>query len=404
MRSRDISSGEHLAPKSEAEVASPLQEESDIEAQRSPGGPGVLIEHTDDDKSSTAVNGAAPESVDQLAADAQTMSPERDSSLQAPSSGFANISPASPFGNSNISKTATSTTGPAAEPKPASSSAFASSGLSSFASTDKSPFGSAGSTAKSGFGGGFGSTSKGFGGTSSFAGSKPSGFVSSGGFGSTSGLGSSTGFGSTLKPLGGLSGFGAGSTSTFGSGKALGHTKKDDENEDNEHEEEEREDEDIVQDDDRRQDSRFVEQDGKSTSITTQQVLTIATVETGEEQEETIFSCRAKLYHFDKEWKERGVGTFKINIRYEETKLPSTDQDEDDEEAANGAFTQTQRRGRLIMRTDGVHKVILNTPVFKGMDVGTQEGQEPTGKTMFLQGLEDGKPRGFQIKVSTLIS
>lgn len=131
-------------------------------------------------------------------------------------------------------------------------------------------------------------------------------------------------------------------------------------------------------------------------------------METGEEEEETIFTCRAKLYHFEKEWKERGVGTFKINVRYEhkargdDHAAPGGREAPQDSETA--ASSSIERKARLIMRTDGVHRVILNTPVFKDMNVGTHDGKEPTGKTMHLTGLEDGKPTGFQIKVTISLS
>jgi Ran-binding protein 3 len=107
-------------------------------------------------------------------------------------------------------------------------------------------------------------------------------------------------------------------------------------------------------------------------------------VETGEEEEETMFSCRAKLFHFEKEWKERGVGTIKLNVHYAIN--------EDPEEAP-------EQKARLIMRTDGVHRVVLNTPVFKGMRFGTPDGKEPTGKTLNLTGMENGKPALFLLKV-----
>lgn len=134
--------------------------------------------------------------------------------------------------------------------------------------------------------------------------------------------------------------------------------------------------------------------------------------------------CRAKLYTFEREWKERGVGTFKINVRYVDTALSSKDKDEEQDSAtstdgeedkpnskdrdfsgddleggADDSFATTERRARLIMRTDGVHRVILNTPVFKDMHIGEQDGSEPSGKTMHLTGLEDGKLRPFKIKV-----
>ena len=66
---------------------------------------------------------------------------------------------------------------------------------------------------------------------------------------------------------------------------------------------------------------------------------------------------------------------------------------------AEHGTTLSDRKPRLIMRTDGVHRVILNTPVFKGMKVGTPEGGEPTGKTMNLTGMEDGRPALFILKV-----
>jgi hypothetical protein len=106
-------------------------------------------------------------------------------------------------------------------------------------------------------------------------------------------------------------------------------------------------------------------------------------VETGEEAEETVFSCRAKLYHFEgKEWKERGVGTFKINTAW----APSSEESSD-------------RKSRLIMRTDGVHRVVLNTPIFRGMKVGNADGDAPTGKTLNVTGIEGGKPTLFALKV-----
>lgn len=129
-------------------------------------------------------------------------------------------------------------------------------------------------------------------------------------------------------------------------------------------------------------------------------------METGEEDEMTIFSCRARLYRFEKEWKERGVGYFKINMRYDNKAMSSDGEDEksdggevDEESGGQTAFTQVERKARLLMRTDGVHRLVLNTPVFKDMNVGTHDGKEPSGRTMHLTGLEEGRPTGYQIKV-----
>lgn len=59
-----------------------------------------------------------------------------------------------------------------------------------------------------------------------------------------------------------------------------------------------------------------------------------------------------------------------------------------------------RRKARLLMRADATHRVILNTPVFKGMRFGAPDGTEPTGKIMHLQSLEESKPVPLQIKVS----
>ncbi|PJF18629.1 Ran-specific GTPase-activating protein 2 [Paramicrosporidium saccamoebae] len=67
---------------------------------------------------------------------------------------------------------------------------------------------------------------------------------------------------------------------------------------------------------------------------------------TGEEGEAMKFSGRAKLYEFDavnKEWKDRGLGILKINEDFE-----------------TGA-------GRMLMRAEGVLRVLLNVRLFSGM-------------------------------------
>lgn len=127
---------------------------------------------------------------------------------------------------------------------------------------------------------------------------------------------------------------------------------------------------------------------------------------TGEEGEKTIFSCRAKLYYFEgKEWKERGIGTLKLN----ETRLvdeygssqPSRDFSGDEpEDADRPERIVKERKARLIMRTDGVHRVILNTPIMQGMKFGSAEGTEPQGKTMIISGFDEGKPTTFNVKAS----
>lgn len=61
---------------------------------------------------------------------------------------------------------------------------------------------------------------------------------------------------------------------------------------------------------------------------------------TGEEDEETVFSVHAKLYVLEKEFKERGSGTVKINVK--------------------------DSKARIVMRADKVLNVLLNTLLIPG--------------------------------------
>ena len=126
-------------------------------------------------------------------------------------------------------------------------------------------------------------------------------------------------------------------------------------------------------------------------------MLTEFLVDTGEEGEEVYFSTRAKLYFFAGKdgWKDRGTGVIKVNVR-----TISDEVAEGDVEAQQSS--SGKRKARLLMRADATHRVILNTPIFKGMRFGDADSSEPTGKVMHLQSLEDGKPLPLQIKVCTL--
>jgi hypothetical protein len=95
-------------------------------------------------------------------------------------------------------------------------------------------------------------------------------------------------------------------------------------------------------------------------------------VESGEEGEATLFQCRAKIYTLskDKGWKERGVGTVKVNVPksavdYDDisgTPIPGSFDPSAIEEEDGGPTVS-----RLIMRQENTHRVILNTPIVKGL-------------------------------------
>ncbi|QNP98907.1 YALIA101S05e11144g1_1 [Yarrowia lipolytica] len=108
-------------------------------------------------------------------------------------------------------------------------------------------------------------------------------------------------------------------------------------------------------------------------------------METGEEGEESIYTCRAKLYYFDltnttEGWKERGVGQVHIN------KLKPED------------VTETCS-GRIVMRTDAVHRVVLNMGLVKGLEVQAGMGASlSSDKVVRISTIEDNKPVQYALK------
>ncbi|KAJ5890282.1 hypothetical protein N7504_011092 [Penicillium tannophilum] len=259
---------------------------------------------------------------------------------------------ASPF--ASLNKIQDSTTD---SQKPSSASAFASSSLAAFAGSESSPFGALGGSTQSVF-------KTAASGTGSFA--TPSVFksVASGAnsFAAPSGTSSFGALGSGFTGVGG--GFGAaakaGGLTSFASNNApvtLGeHKAKPLGAEDSEGDESDSNDEDNTNTfEASKTDERFYAQN----------------IETGEEEEETVFSCKAKLFHFqNKEWKERGIGTFKVNVR----------------QGADGKQT-----GRMLMRADGAMRVILNGPIFKGMNYGDAKNEAPINKQILLASVEEGR-------------
>ena len=340
---------------------------------------------------------------------------EEKTEAKAPStSGFTSTSATSPFASLAGSKS------PSAEPPQTSASAFAASGFGSLAasSSSKSGFGAIGKTSGGfGAGGGFatggksplaGSTaekenekskptpSSAFGGVlgqkPTFSGAAPSSGGSA--FGGTSSgfgkLGQGSAFGGT-----GFGSLGGGSSlSSFASGKPPpplassskptkvfgASTAEDEETEEGGDVEAEAESgmkSPLSQESDK-QDERFYEQD----------------LETGEEEEMTEYSCRSKLYNFvtsadgKKEWKERGLGVVRLNVR-----KPGPEEED------------AKSRARLLMRAEGSHRVILNTPVKKELKFGAPDGGAPQGGYVYFMGTVDGKEglELLQLKVRRLV-
>ena len=251
-----------------------------------------------------------------------------------------------------------------------------------FAGSEQSPFGSIGSSTTSIFKKPADATGPKKSSTTGFAAAEgPSPFAAAGGSGfkaSGSGFG---GFAAAGKP-GGLTNFASpGAPDAFSSaGKAKPFGAPEEEEEENE----EATSPGPGELEHAKTDKRFYERESMYFFFYLgQAVLTrLTTVETGEEEEKTYFSSKAKLFQFkDKEWRERGVGTFKINLK------TSADKDK-------------KIQPRLIMRADGVLRVMLNTPIFKGMTVGDPTGKEPKSKQIHLASLENDRSVPILLRVS----
>ncbi|XP_022109407.1 ran-binding protein 3-like isoform X2 [Acanthaster planci] len=88
----------------------------------------------------------------------------------------------------------------------------------------------------------------------------------------------------------------------------------------------------------------------KSSEVTFEEV----TSRTGEEDEENVFQAQCKLFVFDAEkhsWQERGRGLLRLNDQ-----VPASSE-------------QSSLQSRLVMRTQGSLRVVLNTKIWSGMTI-----------------------------------
>ncbi|KAI9774613.1 MAG: hypothetical protein M1840_002862 [Geoglossum simile] len=373
---------------------------------------------------------------------------EEESEIKIPpTSGFANTSAVSPFGT--LAGKSPSAFG-------SSAATFASSAFGALSGSSISPFGTLGTSPPSSSpfgpsGANKGAGASGFGALLSAG--KPGSLPSSNFGGAPFGM-TSSGFGALGGGFGGSTGANLKDFSSNGSSAILGLKEKpprpfgapEDESEESE---------DEATDDEANEGDRKGGKDGKRTDVDVEKgfhprggmhfVSWIATlsrpetppslrkhfsdefsafiVETGEEHETTLFSCRAKLFSFDggeRAWKERGIGTFKLNATVietdneydqwsrssggsegEEADIPTTKKNTENTVNAGPAqeARNTERRNaRLLMRADGVLRVILNVLIFKGMVAGDGKGNLPTGRVVNLTVVEEGKPVPLLIK------
>ncbi|KAJ4363139.1 hypothetical protein N0V83_010259 [Neocucurbitaria cava] len=290
-----------------------------------------------------------------------------------PGSGFANTSAASPFAAMSPKPQASKTSDKPDDSPQTSDDKFKSSGFGSFASSASSPFGGL-ATPKASSGSPFAAASGNK--MSSFAGSATSSAVPATGFGalgssSKSAFGGSTfggslggGFGSLGGAKSGLSSFATPGTleikglkakSDKPFGAAADHEASDEEDGDDEETEKD------ANDEEQRSSQPFLSQQQPH--------------ETGEEGEVTAWTGRAKLYTMagetgNRQWKERGVGTFKFNVTVDEPK-----------------------KARFVLRADGTHRLLLNAAVTQQLVFGgDSQGAKPKdGRLLFNSPKSDGE-------------
>ncbi|PMD23328.1 hypothetical protein NA56DRAFT_644221 [Hyaloscypha hepaticicola] len=316
--------------------------------------------------------------------------------------------------------TSQSTTAGSEKPK-TSASAFASSGFASLANTSTSPFVSLGASKPSIFSAGAQPASSGFG---ALAG-KPSVLSSTtpaSGFGALTGDKPASGFGfgsGTTSGFGGLStgsvfgsklgnGFAGGAgpkLSSFAApgkeneiigtkpAKAFGAPESD--------EDDGSDDEDSEGGEGSDEDEGFAEEKKKSK-------LHKVHIDDGEAGEATLLQLRAKLFAIESKdagWKERGVGTLKINVpkscvSYDENGQPipgSFDASGLEDEDADPNAPQV---ARLIMRQENTHRVILNTIIVRAMEFKPKPATS-TAQILFtaFEGDKEPKPINMLLKV-----
>lgn len=106
----------------------------------------------------------------------------------------------------------------------------------------------------------------------------------------------------------------------------------------------------------------------------------------GEEGENTLFTARGKLYvNVDKQWKERGVGYIKVNVK----EAGATDETAD----------KAKKTARFIMRAEGTGRLSINSPITKQIRIQGAEGGRPERNVVIFQGVIDGTLRNCQFKV-----
>lgn len=117
---------------------------------------------------------------------------------------------------------------------------------------------------------------------------------------------------------------------------------------------------------------------------------------TGEEDEVNVLQIHSKLHVFEKNtsnWLERGRGTLRLNDLKDTGQCEGEDGDGDGEAARNANHSVNSR---IVMRTTGSLRVILNTPIFSNMSV-----EKATEKSIRMTGMDEGNVKIFLVTASS---
>lgn len=121
-------------------------------------------------------------------------------------------------------------------------------------------------------------------------------------------------------------------------------------------------------------------------------------VHTGEEDEETVYQVRGKLFALSpqNQWKEKGTGQLKLNVRREDGTGARL----------GGWFCFKERvlcanycRVLAVMRKEAVYTLLLNATLFKGMRCTLAQDPRYIRFTVF----ENGTPTTYNLRVSCIL-
>lgn len=122
-----------------------------------------------------------------------------------------------------------------------------------------------------------------------------------------------------------------------------------------------------------------------------------------------MLQFRAKLFAIEskeKGWKERGVGTLKLNVPksyvdYDHNGLPIPGSFDpsgaEDREDDDGNLLPEPVAARLVMRQENTHRVILNTVIIKALKF--EEKPSNTAVQILFTAFEETKPVNMLLKV-----